>query len=402
MPREMRPRTVFRRSGVIVDLLSIDLAPRMSFVMTIEEDTQSGEKQLLFVRCEDTGLCQMRAGDEITFILHDQLNPGSVHQIEPELHLGCMKHSPSDWECELKKRFANMSSDVRNYIIDDIFKDKLFDESTDLCRLTIATFLLQKEIGRVANNSRRRSENLDDLERLNLSISGSLRHMEDPSSQESHETSSKGSSEIATLISRELLTWFLLLGRRSNEFFDLAIVIKDTLLSLNQKKNTDGNNNADHIWCVKGSITSAVDSVLRAHRFPEVALLYRVAFTFWIKDKSSALVEDALASKNIEYKDMQQHLQTLISDGNRLQEETRKMHCHISNKLIEAKDSHGEEMAAKLLTEALSSTKPVCDVRTPDSFSKFCFQDLYEEIRGAPYTSYVMCDIFRRSMAPTL
>uniref|UniRef100_A0A1I7Y0G3 Kinesin motor domain-containing protein n=1 Tax=Steinernema glaseri TaxID=37863 RepID=A0A1I7Y0G3_9BILA len=449
-------------------------------------------KHLIFLICDDEELQQRLAGDVISFILEDELSPGTVKTIQPVLQrnsrLGLGGNPPilsffdyskdygtEEWAEELDLQFANLTDESRRFL-ESIPGEPEFRSSFDLCRLTLVTSLNVHRSDQVAKQISIRKKSLEDLQNLtekfnsseesehlginneiNISLSDRFGCLDSDScyyfqlehivkyveSNLIHEqetlrrrtrsnTSSVDTydSEEEKLVDGEVLenveyvsvdeasdrvlkacrfmqeamfyrvgVMFLLkintlLSDRfgclyfdSCYYFQLEHIVKnvenyliheqetlrrrtrsntssvddqypnDLTYDSEEEKLVDGE--VEYVSAPNMSVEEASDKVLKACRFMQEAMFYRVGVMFLLKDNPSDFSETALAAKQAEHDEVLKRLQALIEEDERLERELCAKHrelCDIKHNLWYKGEE--DQSVANRFAEALFAVRP--------------------------------------------
>uniref|UniRef100_A0A1I8ABG3 Protein kinase domain-containing protein n=1 Tax=Steinernema glaseri TaxID=37863 RepID=A0A1I8ABG3_9BILA len=331
-PRSSSPFEI-RRSGVILDLVSVTLLQRNCYVMNIQEDAH-----VLSITCNDSELKNFVPGDSISFILNDESCLGTEQEVKPKLakrsRLVLTRFPPlksfldstkaydsDDWRSEVKRLFGDLTTESRRFL-DSIAEEEEFKKAFDLCRLTIKVALCGSGCDDVAEKIDIKRESLKDLVALEKTFCS---------------TNASGKLGIDDRINGLLLESFKLLGHRSDLTYQLSSVLEYVEDSL-ARDECKINGIDEYDWRMSLPIDDAVDSVVKACRFKEAAMLYRVGVVLLLKDNPSSFFEDALAAKKVEHDEVKKRLQDLEEVDDRLESELRDKHEQLCDRISDLED----------------------------------------------------------------
>uniref|UniRef100_A0A1I7ZS09 Uncharacterized protein n=1 Tax=Steinernema glaseri TaxID=37863 RepID=A0A1I7ZS09_9BILA len=337
-----------RRVGTIVDLVEVQLGGQRRFVLSLEED-----ERLIFLICDDEELQQRKAGDVISFLLEDELSPGTVKKIQPVLQensrLGLGGNPPIlTFFDQLERHFQGLTNESRRFL-ETIPDETEFGSSLDLCRLTIATSLNASKCGQYSEKIAIRKNSLADL----CNLLDKFNAIEDSEQLGLNE-------KINTLLSN----WFLILGSMSQYFYQLEKIVLGTeknLISAEQRKQNGEEEIREEDRSKHFSVhipgEKIVARVRKTCRYGQTAMLYRVGVVLLLKDRPSDFFEAALSAKQAEYDQVAARLNELIQEDRRLERELRDKHKEICSRIV-LQDSKSKQRADNRFAEALFAIRP--------------------------------------------
>uniref|UniRef100_A0A1I8ARR0 XRCC4 n=1 Tax=Steinernema glaseri TaxID=37863 RepID=A0A1I8ARR0_9BILA len=315
-----------RRVGTIVDLVEVQLGGQRRFVLSVEENsmTDYGHKEWaseldrLFGSLTDESRQFLEAISKVCF--------------DEEIELCGFMETPS-WNLSIR------------------CDETEFKSSMDLCRLTIATSLNASKCNQVSEQISTRKKSFDELQKF---------------MEKFKRTEDSGQLGLNKKTNTYLRNFFHGLDFESNYYFQLEHIVnstKNNLLYDREEENlADGEilESVEYEFAPSMSEDEAVDSVLKACRFKEEAMFYRVGVVLLLKDQPSDFSKTALTAKQAEHDEVVKRLEVLVKEDRRLKKELCTKYNEFSSIMHDLERQKSEEQSiADRFAEALFAVRPV-------------------------------------------